>query len=68
MKKLYKTDEKVISGVCGGLGVYFGVDPVIIRILFIIFLISGLGIYPIIAYFITSAIVPVENNIIDINN
>nr|WP_317358795.1 PspC domain-containing protein [uncultured Tyzzerella sp.] len=68
MKKLYKSNEKVISGVCSGLGVYFGLDPVIVRILFIVFLISGLGIYPVIAYFIMSAIIPVENNIIDMNN
>ena len=68
MKKLYKTNEKVISGVCGGLGVYFGIDPVIVRILFIVFFITTLGVYPIIAYFIMSAIIPVENNIIDSNN
>lgn len=68
MKKLYKSNEKVISGVCSGLGVYFGLDPVIIRILFIVFFISSLGIYPIISYFIMASIIPVENNIIDINN
>lgn len=68
MKRLYKSNDKVISGVCSGLAVYFGMDPVIIRILFIIFLISNLGIYPIIAYFIMSSIIPVENNIIDMKN
>ena len=68
MKKLYKTDENVISAVCGGIRVYFGIDPVIIRILFIIFLISNLGIYPILSYFIMASMIPAENNIIDINN
>ena len=36
MKKLYRsTNETMISGVCGGLGHYFGIDPTIVRILFV---------------------------------
>ena len=33
-KRLYKSDSnKVIGGVCGGLGEYLGVDPTILRII-----------------------------------
>ena len=33
-KRLYKSDtNRVIGGVCGGLGEYFGIDPIIIRII-----------------------------------
>lgn len=42
-------NEVVISGVCGGLGEYFGVDPVIVRLIFaLVTLTTGLGllIYP----------------------
>ena len=36
MKKLYRSStESMISGVCGGLGQYFGIDPTIIRIFFV---------------------------------
>ena len=36
MKKLYRSkSETMISGVCGGLGQYFGIDPTIVRILFV---------------------------------
>lgn len=36
-KKLYRnSDDVVIAGVCSGLGAYFGIDPVIIRILFVV--------------------------------
>lgn len=35
--KLSKTD-KLVGGVCGGLGEYFNIDPTIIRILFCVFL------------------------------
>jgi phage shock protein C len=37
MKKLYRSrKESMISGVCGGLGLYFGVDPTIVRIFFVL--------------------------------
>lgn len=66
MKKIYKSNEKVISGVCAGIGNYLGIDPVIIRILFIIFLITNWFIYPFIAYFVMASILPSETNVIDI--
>lgn len=42
--------EVVIAGVCGGLGEYFGVDPVIVRLIFVLVaLTTGIGVlaYPI---------------------
>ncbi|MEM8532564.1 MAG: PspC domain-containing protein [Chloroflexota bacterium] len=42
--------EVVMGGVCGGLGEYFGVDPVIVRLVFVLVtLTTGLGllIYPV---------------------
>ena len=42
MKKLERSQtDKKIAGVCGGLGEYFGIDPVIFRIIFIILLLPG---------------------------
>lgn len=36
--------NKVIAGVCGGLGEYLGIDPVILRIIFVVlFIFSGIG-------------------------
>ncbi len=36
-KKLYRSyDEKVIAGVCSGLGSYFKLDPVIFRLIFVL--------------------------------
>ncbi|MBS1612997.1 MAG: PspC domain-containing protein [Bacteroidetes bacterium] len=34
-KRLMKSTDKKLFGVCGGLGEYFGIDPTIIRLLFI---------------------------------
>ena len=36
-KRFYLSDtDKKIGGVCGGLGEYFGIDPLIVRIIFVI--------------------------------
>ena len=36
-KRLYRdSEDRVLGGVCSGLGVYFDIDPVIIRILFVV--------------------------------
>ena len=44
-KRLYRDpDNRVLGGVCGGLGAYFNVDPVLFRLIFIIiFLVFGTG-------------------------
>jgi len=35
-KKLYRSrEDRMIAGVCGGLGEYFAVDPTLIRLLFV---------------------------------
>lgn len=59
IKKLYRSKtNRVIFGVCGGLGEYFEIDPLIVRILFIILsLANGAGI---IAYILLAIIVPEE--------
>ena len=63
MKKLYRSRKnKVIAGVCGGLGEYFNIDPVVIRIIAVIlFLWGGSGI---LAYIIAWIIIPWEEEII----
>ncbi len=57
MKKLYKSrNERVISGVCGGIAEYFEVDPVLIRVLFVLFFFFGGS--AILAYIIGIIIIP----------
>jgi phage shock protein PspC (stress-responsive transcriptional regulator) len=56
-KRLYRSrKDRKIAGVCGGLGEYFNVDPVIFRILWVILLLgAGTGL---LAYIIFWLIVP----------
>lgn len=52
-----KSNDKKLFGVCGALGRYFDIDPVIIRILFLIAAIvfgSGILLYLILAIVIPS--------------
>lgn len=46
-KKLYRTTEnRMIAGVCGGLGEYFDIDPVLFRIVFLLLaLMGGSGVF-----------------------
>lgn len=50
-------DNKVIAGVCGGLGEYLNIDPIILRLLFVLaflFALSG-GLIYIISWIIIPA-------------
>lgn len=46
-KKLYRSpNNRMIAGVCGGIGEYFDVDPVLIRIIFLLLtLMGGSGVF-----------------------
>ncbi len=57
MKKLFRSKEDYkLAGICGGLGDYFSVDPVLFRVLFIFFIpLGGVGVF---AYFIMWIMVP----------
>ena len=44
-KRLYRNmDDRILGGVCSGLGAYLNLDPVIIRIIFIVVTLSGISI------------------------
>ncbi|UII32376.1 PspC domain-containing protein [Fulvivirga ulvae] len=64
LKKMYRNpDGKVIAGVSSGVATYFGVDVVVIRVLFVIFtLIGGSGL---LAYIILWIILPEAKSITD---
>lgn len=57
--RLYRSrKDRLIGGVCGGLGVYFGIDPVIVRLIFVVLTIwGGLGF---LGYLILWIIIPPE--------
>ncbi|MDQ3089881.1 MAG: PspC domain-containing protein [bacterium] len=57
-KRLYKMEEgALISGVCSGLGVFFNLDPTVIRIIFVVLAILTNGL-AIVVYLLMMIIVP----------
>ena len=57
MKKLYKsTVDRKLCGVCGGIAEYFGLDPTLIRLAWVVFsLMGGSGV---LGYLICALIIP----------
>ena len=58
-KRLYKSStNRVFSGVLGGLGEYFEIDPVLFRLIFLLITIFTGFVPGFLAYLFASAIVP----------
>lgn len=57
-KRLYRdTENRVLGGVCSGMSAYFNIDPVLLRILFVLLVFLGAGI-SIVIYLIFWMVVP----------
>lgn len=60
-KRLYRSrSERMIGGVCGGIGKYLEIDPTVIRLLFLLLAFLSGGVPAIIAYIILLFVVPEE--------
>lgn len=64
-KKLYRnTSNKMVAGVCAGLGEYLNIDPTIVRLIWALVGLTGAGI---LAYLVAALIIPEKpSNIIDV--
>ncbi|HYH74552.1 MAG TPA: PspC domain-containing protein [Candidatus Saccharimonadales bacterium] len=57
-RRLYRSEtNKMIAGICGGLAEYFRIDPVIVRLVFVILLLPG-GLPGFLPYVILWIVVP----------
>ncbi|MEE0421529.1 MAG: PspC domain-containing protein [Lachnospiraceae bacterium] len=58
MKKLYKSRQnRMICGVCGGIGEYLGIDPTLVRLLMVLLGCTTTGF---IIYLVAAIIIPYE--------
>lgn len=63
MKRLYRSKtDRILGGVCGGISVHLDVDPIIIRIVWVIVTCLSLGI-GIIAYLVCWILIPEEQDV-----
>jgi phage shock protein PspC (stress-responsive transcriptional regulator) len=56
-KRLYKSRNKILCGVCGGIADYFGIDPTIVRLILIVLVIAGFG-TGVVIYIVGAVIMP----------
>lgn len=60
-KKLRKSSNKMIAGVCSGVAEYFGIDPTIVRLIVVLFCcLGGCGL---LAYIIAAIVMPAATSI-----
>lgn len=57
MKKLYKSNNRMICGVCAGIAEYLGIDPTVVRLIWAALGLTGTGIL----LYIIAALVMTEN-------
>ncbi|HHX58971.1 MAG TPA: PspC domain-containing protein [Candidatus Moranbacteria bacterium] len=63
-KRLYRSrSNSMIAGVCGGLAEYAGVDPTVVRLLYVLISIFSAAFPGIIVYIIAMIIVPLDDRL-----
>lgn len=56
-RKLYKSSQnRMLAGVCGGIGEYFNIDPTLIRLAWIVFILAGGS--GVLAYILAAIVIP----------
>ena len=55
MKKLYKSNNRMICGVCAGLAEYLGIDPTVVRLIWAALGLTGTGV---LLYIIAALVMP----------
>lgn len=60
-KKLTRSNNRIIAGVCGGLAEFLGWDPTIVRVLYIVVSIISVAFPGLIAYLILWFVMPDDN-------
>lgn len=69
MKKLTRSADKKLAGVCGGIAEYFEIDPTVIRIIYAALTIFSAGFPGLLLYLILMLLmpdVPKANNVEDV--
>lgn len=57
-KKLYKSTDKKLDGVCAGIAEYFEIDPTIVRVAYALISLFFAGIGGIVVYIILAIVMP----------
>ena len=64
MKKLYRSSDRVLAGVCGGIAEYFDVDPTLIRVIYLVLSLFSAAFPGVLLYIILMIMIPNYDRII----
>lgn len=59
-KRLYKSENKLVCGVLGGIAEYIDIDPTLVRILYAAITVFTIGFPGLVLYMICAVVVPVK--------
>lgn len=63
MKRLYRSSNRVMAGVCGGIAEYFDIDPTLIRVAYVVLTLFSVAFPGLILYIILMILMPNYNQI-----
>ena len=58
MKKLYRSSNRIIAGVCGGVAEYFDLDPTLIRVIYLVLSLFSAAFPGVLLYIILMLMIP----------
>lgn len=58
MKKLYRSSNRVMAGVCGGIAEYFDIDPTLIRVAYVVLSLFSAAFPGVLLYIILMILIP----------
>lgn len=64
MKKLYRSSDRILAGVCGGIAEYFDLDPTLIRVLYVFLSLFSVGFPGLLLYIILMILIPNHDQIV----
>ena len=64
MKKLYRSSNRIMAGVCGGIAEYFDLDPTLIRVLYVFLSLFSVGFPGLLLYIILMILIPNHDQIV----
>ena len=58
MKKLYRSSNRILAGVCGGIAEYFDIDPTLIRVAYVVLSLFSAAFPGLLLYIILMILIP----------
>ena len=63
MKKLYRSPNRILAGVCGGIAEYLNIDPTVVRVLYIVLSFFSAAFPGLLLYLILLLFIPNYNQV-----